>query len=84
MSKLGDGTMTNGPWTKGAPMVQGGDPTGRGAPLHMPLMVGFMVQVHRWGVHPGGAPQRTPGARCTYVGFYKGEASWSPLRLLKP
>ena len=60
MSKLGDGTMTNGSWTKGAPMIQGGDPTGRGAPLHMPLMVGVMVQVHRWGVHPGGAPGCSP------------------------
>jgi hypothetical protein len=38
MSKLGDGTMANGSWTKGAGMTQGGGPLQRGAQLHINLM----------------------------------------------
>jgi hypothetical protein len=83
MSKLGDGTMANGSWSKGAGMAQGGDPLQRGVQLHMPLMVGFMIQVHRGGGAGQPAPARTPPAPRTYVGFYKGELSWSPLRWLR-
>jgi len=59
MSKLGDGTMANGSWTKGAGMAQGGDPTAEGAQLHIPLMVGFMIQVRLVGGAGCPAPART-------------------------
>jgi len=80
MSKLGDGTMTNGSWSKGAGMAQGGGPLQRGVQAHMPLMVGFMIQVRLVGGAGCPAPACTPPAPRTHVGFYKGELSWSPLR----
>jgi len=84
MSKLGDGTMTNGLWTKGAGMAQGGGLLQRGAQLHINLMwSGLGADERGWGAGCP-APARAPPAPRTYVGFYKGEASWSPLRLLKP
>jgi hypothetical protein len=83
MSKLGDGTMANGSWSKGAGMARGGGPLQRGAQAHINLMWSRLGADERgWGAG-GLAPARAPPAPRTYVGFYKGEASWSPLMWLR-
>jgi len=84
MSKPVDGVLSNGLWAKGAGMAQGGGPLQRGAQLHINLMWSRLGADERgWGAGQP-APACTPPAPRTYVGFYKGEASWSPPRLLKP
>jgi hypothetical protein len=65
MSKLGDGTIANGLWAKGAGMVEGGGLLQRGAQLHINLMwSGLGADGRGWGAgcpapactHPHPAP----------------------------